>query len=193
MLPGQLALPNLTGPALVVGPVFLCMELTGPPGHKARHRSRLVIPRTAWSTIGNARVITAAGARQIFVTQYPEPKSAAYEKTLAEAARWMMGRRAPTERPVALLVHAFKQVPQSWSQKDRAAALAGAILPTGKPDDDNYLKVRDALNGIVWKDDSQCVDSRVIKRYSASPALRIEVREFLPPEEAHAVPSNPRP
>jgi len=38
--------------------------------------------------------------------------------------------------------------------------------------------VGDALNEIVWKDDGQIADLRVIKRYSDMPALRVEVREF---------------
>lgn len=184
MLPGQLSLP-IAGPALVVGPVFLCMELSGKPGHKGRHRSRLVIPKDAWTWIGGGKVITQAGARTIWISQYPDPETAAYEKTLAEAARWMMGRRQPTERPLALLVHSFRPVPQSWSKKDQEAARAGALMPTSRPDWDNYGKITDALNEIVWKDDAQVVDGRVIKRYSACPALRIEVREFVPPEEAN--------
>ena len=90
-----------------------------------------------------------------------------------------MRGRAPTENPVALLVHAFLRIPESWSRRDREAALAGAIRGTSRPDWDNYAKITDALNGIVWKDDSQVVDGRVLKYYSDSPALRIEVREFI--------------
>jgi Holliday junction resolvase RusA-like endonuclease len=33
---------------------------------------------------------------------------------------------------------------------------------------------------VVWRDDAQIVDGRVIKRYSTKPSLRIEVREFIP-------------
>ena len=106
----------------------------------------------------------------------------AAEKTLKEAGALFMRGREPTSRPCALLVHAFIEVPKSWSKTDTRAALRGAILPTSRPDDDNYLKVRDALDEIVWKNDAQCCDSRVIKRYSDQPALRIEVREFVEPE-----------
>jgi len=61
--------------------------------------------------------------------------------------------------------------------------LEGRVLPTSKPDGDNNLKlVQDALNEIVWRDDAQVVDARVIKRYAAEPALRIQVREFGPPK-----------
>lgn len=179
----QLVLPNVTGPALVVGPVFLCFELEGKPGHKARHRSRLVIPSHAWTQIGGQRAILAHNVKKIFIHNYAEPTSAAYEKTLAEAAKLFMRRRLPSTRPVALLVHAFKPIPVSWSRRDRDDALIGRILPTVKPDEDNYLKIRDALNGIAFVDDSQVVDGRAIKLYSDRPALRIEIREFVDPSE----------
>lgn len=168
------------GPPLVVGPVFLMFELRGIPGHKARHRSRLVIPTKAWSRIAGVRCITEAGRAKIFVQQYPDPKTEAYEKTLKEAGALFMRGRAPSENPLALLVHSFRPIPESWSKRDKQLAESGAILPTSRPDWDNYGKITDALNGIAWLDDSQVVDGRVIKRYSHQPALRVEVREFLP-------------
>ena len=115
-----------------------------------------------------------------FIHMYADPETEAYEKVLAQTAALFMRGRAPTENPVALLVHAFLRVPESWSRRDREAALAGAILPTSRPDGDNYLKaVQDSLNKICYSDDSQVVDARVLKRYDANPALRIEVREFI--------------
>lgn len=165
---------------LTVGPVFVCFELVGKPGHKARHRSRLVIPREAWSFgAGGAKWISPAGAKKIFIQNYPAPETEAYEKILAEAAALFMRGKAPTEAPVALLVHSFRPIPESWSKRDHMAAAAGAIRPTSKPDWDNCGKITDALNGIIWKDDSQVVDGRVVKAYSERPALRIEVREFV--------------
>jgi len=161
---GQLALPVIPGLALVVGPVFLCFELEGDPGHKARHRARI-----------------AGKFGHQFVHMYADPKTAAYEKTLAQAAALFMRGKQPTLKPVAVLVHAFRRIPQSWSERDREAALAGVILPTARPDIDNNIKLIDSLNGIVWHDDAQVVDVRGIKRFSAHPALRIEVREFIAP------------
>lgn len=164
-------------PALVPGPVFLSFELRGPPPHKGRHRSRLMIPREAWI---NGSYITRATVKKIFIQQYQDPATQAAEKVIAEAAGLFMRGRPPTERPVALLVHAFKAVPQSWTRRDRDAALSGRILPTSKPDGDNYLKlIQDGLNGICWRDDSQVVDARIIKRYHELPAMRVEVREFV--------------
>lgn len=48
-----------------------------------------------------------------------------------------------------------------------------------KPDADNYLKgVKDALKGIIWKDDSQVVDAFVRKRYSARPRIEVKIKEL---------------
>lgn len=162
---GQLSLPILSGPALVVGPVFICFEMDGEPHHKARLRFKVIVPKEKW--------------RAPFATGYPDPATVAYEQALRWVAAAAMKSMTPTEQPLALLVHVFKSIPASWSKKDRAAALAGGILPTGKPDWDNYGKITDALNGIAWKDDSQVCDGRVIKRYSDEPGLRVEIREFV--------------
>lgn len=160
----QADLPTLDG-AAILGPVFVCIELPGPPGHKARHRSRIVFPR----------------AGKPFIQNYPDRETAAYEKALAQMATIAMRRKAPTERPVDVTVSVLISVPKSWTKREHDAAIAGRLLPTSRPDGDNYLKLVDALNEIVWKDDAQIVDARVRKRYSASPSFRIEVREFVDP------------
>jgi Holliday junction resolvase RusA-like endonuclease len=160
----QLLLPDLGPAPLVAGPIFLAFELMGPPGHKGRHRHRVITPK---------------GGGRAFAQVYPDPQTEAYERTLAEAASLYMRGKRPAEGPLALLVHAYREVPASWSERDKAMALAGAIRPTSRPDWDNYAKIVDALNGIVWRDDAQIVDGRAIKQYSRFPALRIEVREFV--------------
>jgi Holliday junction resolvase RusA-like endonuclease len=67
-------------------------------------------------------------------------------------------------------------IPASWPRKRRQEALEGTLRPTGKPDCDNYLKMVDALNGVVWIDDSQLVDVSVSKRYGEVPGTVIEVK-----------------
>lgn len=182
MSPEQIALFETGPPALVPGPVFLLFELRGKPAHKGRHRSRVVIPKEAWTVApGGARYLTERGVKRIFIHNYPDPETEKAEAVLKEAAALFMRGKLPTENPVALLVHVFRPIPESWSKRAQHDAERGAILPTSRPDWDNYGKITDALNGIVWKDDSQVCDGRVIKRYSTAPALRIEVREFIPP------------
>ena len=158
--------PGLDGALVPGGAVFFSLTLRGKPQHKGRHRSRIVQPK----------------GKKPFIHNYPDPETEAFEKTLAQAAALKMGRRSPTDQPLCLLVIASREIPQSWSRKDRESALAGRTLPTSRPDGDNYLKlVQDGLNGVVWRDDSQIIDARVIKRYSSEPSMQIEAWEFVPP------------
>ena len=48
-----------------------------------------------------------------------------------------------------------------------------------KPDTDNLLKfVKDCLNGVAWRDDSQVAYVQAKKVYSEIPRTRIRIREF---------------
>lgn len=99
------------------------------------------------------------------------------EIDLAWMARRAMEGREPFECAVVLEVTATLPVPKSWSRTDRNLASQGMIFHTAKPDCDNLLKSIDALNKIVWIDDSQVVDARVRKVYGNMPRLDITVRE----------------
>ena len=69
------------------------------------------------------------------------------------------------------------EIPASWSKKKRAAALAGQVRPTGRPDIDNCVKLYcDALNKIVWCDDAQLTDLHVSRRYAEIPQTVLTVR-----------------
>lgn len=161
--------PSIPGleTALVPGPVFFSMTLPGDP--------------VAWARAG-ATIIFPRGGKPPFISYYTQANHKAYMTAIATVARARMRSKSPSEAPLTCLVIADLRVPKSWPIRDQAAALDGRLLPTSKPDDDNYAKIaRDALNEIVYKDDAQVVDGRQIKRYSRSPALTIEVREFITP------------
>lgn len=67
-------------------------------------------------------------------------------------------------------------IAKSWPKKEREGALVGTYRPTGKPDLDNLIKLAtDALNGVLWVDDSQIVEMTASKRYGAEPSTRIVV------------------
>lgn len=84
------------------------------------------------------------------------------------------GDRFAQGTPVALKVLVVKAPPQSATKKRRAAMLASEILPTMRPDWDNYGKiVSDALNGVAWEDDSQVVNAQVFKCYGETDALYV--------------------
>ena len=107
---------------------------------------------------------------------YTPAKTANYEAILAAAGgmvRMAIGE-PPYDGPLQVRITAFMPVPASWSRKKQAAALEGAIRP-GKPDLDNIMKMMDALNGIVWRDDAQIAEARLSKLYASEPRLEIEV------------------
>lgn len=102
-----------------------------------------------------------------------------FETQLKWLARLAMQHREIFLGPVKIEVLALFPIPQSWPTKKKTDALNGLVRPTGKPDLDNLLKTVDALNGVVWKDDSQVVSALVRKRYWNEPSLKIEVEAMI--------------
>ena len=127
---------------------------------------------TGWQRTG-LRVVTPKGKKP-FATVYKRAETRAYERALALAAKVVM-KGKPIGGALKLTVTAFMPVPASWSQRKRDAALAGTIRPVVKPDWDNLGGMTDALKGIVWADDAQVVDGRVVKVYDERPRLRVEI------------------
>jgi Holliday junction resolvase RusA-like endonuclease len=82
-----------------------------------------------------------------------------YEAHGRLAAQLAMGDRPPIETPVRLELVAELPIPTSWSRRKQAPAVTGDLLPTSRPDVDNYIKAGlDSLNEIVVRDDSQIVE-----------------------------------
>jgi Holliday junction resolvase RusA-like endonuclease len=120
------------------------------------------------------------GKRGSFVSVWTDPKTMEYENALKAVGLAAMRGSAPRETAISVNIIAAVEIPASWSRKKRQAAIAADIAPTGKPDYDNIAKiVGDALNGIVWKDDSQIVACTFVKFYSEMPGLRISAAEWL--------------
>lgn len=100
-----------------------------------------------------------------------------YESHLRLAAQDAMAGRAPLEGALQMCVRVTLPVPKSYSRRKRADALFGVLHPTKKPDWDNFGKIAaDSLNAIVFRDDCQIVDGRIVKRYGDVPGIIIEVR-----------------
>lgn len=80
---------------------------------------------------------------------------------------------------LAVEIDIFRSPPQSISKvKKNSLSLKNETLtPVTKPDVDNYAKgIKDALNGVIWTDDSKVVDLRVRKFYSLNPRAEIRVK-----------------
>lgn len=117
---------------------------------------------------GRPRFVRATGRA------YTPPKTANYETILGWAAREAMNGAPPLDMPLWLELEAYMPVPGSWSKKRSAQALEGLIWPATRPDLDNLLKIlMDALNGVVWRDDSQIVEVAMQKWYSDRPRLEV--------------------
>lgn len=135
----------------------------GTPVAKARHRSA-VMPN------GKVRHYTPA-------------KTENWEAHAAHAAhRARIKAGEPVYAgPVALMVTAVMPVPASWPKWKREAAQAGEVAPTAKPDMDNIEKaVKDAMNGVVYRDDSQVVLKATDLKYEgphAEPGVYVAVKE----------------
>jgi len=122
---------------------------------------------------GRPRATTANG----HVRMYDPTKSRDYKQYVKLAA---MQHKPKEIMQGALLVRidVYKQIPKSMSKKKEALALAGEIRPITKPDVDNYAKgIKDALKGVIWRDDSQVVDLAVSKWYG-TPRIEITTIEI---------------
>ena len=110
---------------------------------------------------------------------YDPPKCKAYKEQVALTAKVAMRGLLPSQGPIACHIHVYRGIPKSWSRAKRGAAQAGNLLPTSKPDTDNYLKgIMDGLTGIAWVDDSQVIRVTCEKSYSEQPRAVIEIREI---------------
>jgi len=140
----------------------LVVILPGVARAKGRHRTRVIQPK---------------GGGAAFATQYPDKETANYEALLRYGAEQAMKAAGVTMMTGELKVdvHVYIVPPQSWSQRKRADCLRGLIRPTGKPDVDNYFKLVDSFNGIVWRDDSSIVDGRCRKFYRDHPAFEVRI------------------
>ena len=115
-----------------------------------------------------------AARRGKHITLYTPEKTAAYESTVALAASQAMNGQPLIAGPVDVIMHMVMPIPTSWSKRKQDEALAGTLMPTTKPDMDNVVKaVFDAVNGVVWNDDTQVVGLQVLKRYGATPCVRV--------------------
>ena len=107
---------------------------------------------------------------------YTPEKTRKFEHRLAAAASDYMALHnlEPTKGPCHMVIKAQFEIPKSWTKAKKAAAEAYEILP-GKPDIDNIAKiVLDSFNGVVFEDDAQVYDLKVVKAYG-DPCLLTEV------------------
>ena len=93
---------------------------------------------------------------------------------LASNAMQKAGQQ-PLEGPISAEIKIFRPM-IAMSKKKALLARSGVLLPTQKPDLDNYVKaIFDALNGIAYHDDAQICKIVAEKRYDDGNGERVEI------------------
>ena len=108
------------------------------------------------------------------------PKACAeYKAIVAAAAREAMKGREMLTDAVQVRVGFYFPIPKSWRAGKALAARHGMFPHTARPDLDNlYKAVTDAMNGIVYKDDSQIIFCTVGKRYRDKAGVSVRVESW---------------
>jgi Holliday junction resolvase RusA-like endonuclease len=110
---------------------------------------------------------------------YDPKESREYKEYVSLIAKQYAPKKPFTEQ-LSVSLKIYRQIPKSTTKKDRALFLAGIKRPVVKADIDNYSKsVLDALNDIIYKDDSQVVDLYASKYYSDNPRVEIIIKEIF--------------
>ena len=118
--------------------------------------------------------------RGSFVSTYTPTKTRDYENVIKEVAKKAMGSNEILETPVTVAIYITVPIPASYSKKHTEACLKDIERPIKKPDIDNIAKCfLDAMNNIVYLDDTQVLTLHVTKVYGTVGMVEVMVREDL--------------
>lgn len=115
-----------------------------------------------------------------FMRSYTPKETVEAEASIREHAMHMVrtGEARKLNGAIEAELVFYRAVQGSCSRKEREHKLAGLLRPVGAPDWDNLGKLAcDALNGVLYGDDSQITDVVVRKRYCTTPRTEIVLRE----------------
>lgn len=98
---------------------------------------------------------------------YSTTKTREAEDAVKRAAAFYMEDREIFKGPIVISLTFMVRTPASWSKKRQDLAANAYLLPTTRPDTDNYVKlVTDAMNGVVYEDDNQIIAIQAAKFYA---------------------------
>ena len=112
-----------------------------------------------------------------FVQTYTDAKTIDYETQVAMRARHAIGSTKPLEGALSVFLYMRYTVPASYSKKRKEACLRGVEYPKRIDIDNVYKSITDAMNGIVYLDDSQIVEAHIKKVYAEESGANIMVQE----------------
>ena len=106
------------------------------------------------------------------------PRTKEYQDRVAAIAR-QHAPPEPWDGPVDMTILISRGPLMSWSKWRREAAFKGKVRPTTRPDLDNISKaIGDALNGIIYTDDSRICLLTIAKRYAAKAEVEVRVTQM---------------
>ena len=100
---------------------------------------------------------------------FTDEKTRNYENLVKLLAMQAMEKAGATvtDKPVKATIHAYFEIPKSYSKKKIQAIIDGKEKPLKKPDLDNIIKScgGDGCNKIIFKDDAQIYSIVATKSY----------------------------
>ena len=113
-----------------------------------------------------------------FVQTYTDAKTISYETHVAMKARQAIGSSEPLKGALSVFLYLRYAVPSSYSKQRKEACLKGLEFPKRIDLDNVYKSITDAMNGIVYVDDSQIVEAHIKKVYAEVAGANIMVQEL---------------
>ena len=112
-----------------------------------------------------------------FVQTYTDAKTIDYETHVAMKARQAIGASEPLEGALTVFLYLRYTIPVSYSKKRKEACLAGLEFPKKVDIDNVYKSITDAMQGIVYDNDSQIVEAHIKKVYAEDAGANVMVQE----------------
>ena len=112
-----------------------------------------------------------------FVQTYTDAKTIDYETHVAMKARQAIGASEPLQGALTVFLYLRYAVPPSYSKKRKEACLNDLEYPKRVDIDNCYKSITDAMNGIVYLDDSQIVEAHITKVYHEQGGANVMVQE----------------
>jgi len=112
-----------------------------------------------------------------FVQTYTDAKTIDYETHVAMKARHAIGASEPLKGALTVFLYLRYGVPTSYSKKRKEACLRGVEYPKKVDLDNVYKSITDAMQGIVYLNDSQIVETHITKVYAETAGANVMVQE----------------
>ncbi|MFS1511864.1 RusA family crossover junction endodeoxyribonuclease [Chengkuizengella sp. SCS-71B] len=120
------------------------------------------------------RVTTKNGKPRLY-----DPDKSKYFKQLVAMKAKQYAPETLLDCPLLLRITFYRSIPKNFTIAKRKQIEDGELRPITKPDIDNYVKaIKDALNKVIWTDDSKVVELHASKFYSEYPRVVIEIRRL---------------